>query len=462
MRLPLSLGIAFYGLTSALQAANFNVSREFAEANGCGEKCYQLIQLAKQADVGFVGTDFDFDFYATAHNFSRNSSVPGDLLKLAPLDPALLDVKAGTTVYRIQYVSRDIDGSSVPATGFVALPVHTPKNKTYPLTAFAHGTVGVFRGCAPSSGPSLFDYDSWKLLIDRGFAVVATDYVGLGNNYTEHRYCTFPAHANDIYYSVVTARKAFGSVLSNEWMSVGHSQGGGAVWKLAEADLVRESEGGKYLGTVSLSPAVRLLDMFEEFADKLAQDPKMRSWVLAAETPYLALALKRYRNGDYNMSVLGKGMLQRMKIAEKAQLCTNGLMSLTVDLDIADLYSEEGAKASVPLYKEFQEATAPSGGKSPHPLMVVQGMKDTSVTANGAQEAAKRSCKNGNEVHLRLYEDFDHSATPAASAAEWLDWMQERFDGVKSHGKCDTKRRAAKDPKFVKAPVEIDLSHIDL
>ncbi|KZL88151.1 lipase (alpha beta-hydrolase fold family protein) [Colletotrichum incanum] len=363
-RLSLSLGIAFYGLTSALQAANFNFSREFAEANGCGEKCYQLIQLAKQADFGFVGTDFDFDFYATAHNFSRNSSVPGDLLKLAPLDPELLDVRAGTTVYRIQYVSRDIDGFSVPVTGFVALPVHPPKNNTYPLTAFAHGTVGAFRGCAPSSGPSLFDYNSWKLLIDRGFAVVATDYVGLGNNYTEHRYCTFPAHANDVYYSVIAARKVFGSVLSNEWMSVGHSQGGGAVWKLAETDLVRQSDGGKYLGTVSISPGIRLLDTAQEFMSKLAQDPKMRTWVLAAETPYLALALKRYRNGDYNMSILGKGMLQRMKIAEEAQLCTSGLMGLTMDLDLADLYSEEGAKASERLYKEFQEATAPSGGKS--------------------------------------------------------------------------------------------------
>ncbi|GKT51913.1 uncharacterized protein ColSpa_12094 [Colletotrichum spaethianum] len=205
MRPSTSLSIVYYGLTSALQAANFNVSREFAEANGCGDQCYKLIQLAKQVDVGFVGTDFDFDFYATAHNFSRNSSIPGDLLKLAPLDPALLDVKAGTTVYRIQYVSQDIDGSSVPVTGFVALPVHPPKNKTYPLTAFAHGTVGAFRGCAPSSGPSLFDYDSWKLLVDRGFAVVATDYI-----------LHFSAQANDVYYSVIAARKAFGSVLSNE------------------------------------------------------------------------------------------------------------------------------------------------------------------------------------------------------------------------------------------------------
>ncbi|KAJ0146726.1 Vacuolar amino acid transporter 1 [Fusarium oxysporum f. sp. albedinis] len=35
----------------------------------------------------------------------------------------------------------------------------------------------------------------------RGYAVVATDYARLGNHYTDHKYCTYPAHANDVYYS---------------------------------------------------------------------------------------------------------------------------------------------------------------------------------------------------------------------------------------------------------------------
>ncbi|TVY78960.1 hypothetical protein Focb16_v008272 [Fusarium oxysporum f. sp. cubense] len=122
--------------------------------------CQQVLAIANAADFETLGTAFDFDFYITADNFS--TSKPGDLLKLAAIDSSHLDVPAGMTSFRFQYTSRDLDGSPVPSTGFIAFPFAKPtQGRKFSLVAYAHGTIDVFRGCAPSSSPSFFNYDSW-------------------------------------------------------------------------------------------------------------------------------------------------------------------------------------------------------------------------------------------------------------------------------------------------------------
>ncbi|KAJ5182224.1 hypothetical protein N7449_012371 [Penicillium cf. viridicatum] len=115
-------------------------------------------------------------------------------------------------------------------TGFIAFPYASRSNgRVYPTIAHGHGTSSVFRGCAPSAMPSFYEYGSWAFLVSRGYAAIATDYAGLGNNYTAHQYQVSPAQAHNLYYSVAAARKLFGHALTAEWMSVGHSQGGGAA-----------------------------------------------------------------------------------------------------------------------------------------------------------------------------------------------------------------------------------------
>jgi hypothetical protein len=201
--------ISFVRVGTATQGSNYNVTKSFAEAHNCSSKCQAALNKDNPIDIATFGKNFDFDFYETAANFS--GSKPGDLLKLQPLDPATLLINARTTVYRIQYTSRDLDGSPVPATGFITLPYAPTKqdSSTYPVVAYAHGTSVIYRGCAPSNSPNLYDYSSWQLLVARGYAVVATDYAGLGNNYTLHKYVSYPAQVDDIYFSMSAARQAF-------------------------------------------------------------------------------------------------------------------------------------------------------------------------------------------------------------------------------------------------------------
>ncbi|KAF5268205.1 hypothetical protein FOXYS1_913 [Fusarium oxysporum] len=465
MRAPIAFTFALIGLqvgAFAREASNFNVSTEVAQSYGCGSDCYQVLQVTNEADRSLVHTEpgFDFDFYATAKNFSGSS--PGDLLKLQPLDPKPLNIQDGITAYRIQYTSIDYDGSLVPVTGFVAFPMIPIGTRKYPVVAYAHGTIGVYRGCAPSAGPSLFDYGTWSLVTNRGYAVVATDYAGLGNNYTTHKYCSFPAHVNDLYYSVIAARKAFGHILSEDWMSVGHSQGGGAVWKLAESKFVQHtvSDAGRYLGTVAISPATTILDMFKLYAKNLEKNPEeFRPYVVAAELPSFSIGLSRVLP-EYHHRMLGEGLKKRVSFMDKTQVCTNGMMGMTVDLPIKDVLNAQAAKSEI--LEKWQNDTAPGSGRSPHPLLVVQGLNDTGILPAITRRTWERSCKSGNEVHLREYDGFDHSPTPPASAPEWLEWIGEMFAGRKNSCGCDLKKRTPMDRPHVKAPPEFNYAELGI
>jgi pimeloyl-ACP methyl ester carboxylesterase len=92
--------------------------------------------------------------------------------------------------------------------------------------------------------------------------VVGTNYAGLGvgedaeGNEIRHPYFSKSAHANDIFYSVEAAHKAW-PVLSSRFVTMGHSQGGGAAWACAQRQAERPVEG--YLGTIAASPLTQII-----------------------------------------------------------------------------------------------------------------------------------------------------------------------------------------------------------
>lgn len=430
----LLLAIAF-GKAAARQAADLPIPAEEYSKYTCREECQKALKEAVPIDLYAAGKDFDFEFYATAANFSSNQP-PGQILKFETLNANARNVSSGTSLYRMQYTSRDLDNSTVPVTGFIALPqvsFREPDGK-FPVVAFAHGTIGLFRGCATSNGPNLYDYYSWQALVERGYAVVATDYAGLGNNYTTHKYVSHLAHANDIYYSVSAARQVLGKSLTTEWMSAGHSQGGGAVWKLAESALVRNDTG--YRGTVAIAPATYIVDMF--FANFNKNLPELLGYF-----PFFSFALERAIPGFKSLFVASP-MQKRLDLAERTQVCVRGMAAMVSGLDKSEIVDFAGVEKNLKDMLSWQNRnSAALGDKSPAPVLVVQGLGDTSVLANTTREAWENSCKANNEVHLREYEDQEHSPVLEAASAEWLGWIDERFYGAKGAGssRCSEKVR---------------------
>lgn len=469
--LLLAAGLA--SLASAKQACDFNITADEASTHACGAACQATYKKMQAADLAHFRTEFDFGFYETAANFSGSRA--GDLLKLEPVNATRLDVKPGTTVYRIQYTSVDYDGELVPVTGYVAFPYSAPgqdalgagagngtgngtsngnTNSTtgrYRLAAWAHGTSGIYHGCAPSNGPTLYDPSAWQALIDQGHAVVGTDYAGIGNNHTTHKFLSFNAQATDVYYSTIAARKAFPGVLSKEWFSVGHSQGGGTVWKLAESDFVQGKDSG-YIGTVAIAPATYVVDMMLGGYDSVPEP---------AFVPLIPEMVRRVTPG-YNGTILTDQMDSRMKLAEEAQMCVGGSLGLSMDLDKRQILSRERLDRDWPVYLEWQARTAPAlGAGSSSPILVIQGANDSTVLPPTTREAVERACKAGNEVHYSEYPWMEHTPVVAASLSEWVPWINARFDevqglrAVSGKGKCTKRVRKAFDLANAKTPSEL-------
>lgn len=444
----------------AQPAANFNITAEMAEQAHCGPKCLDLLKLTQEIDIATVGSDFDYDFYATSSNFT-SSSKPGDLLKLQAVDPNTRDIKAGTTVYRIQYASLRSDGSPTVATGYVAVPFNAALNSKsssndglFRVAALAPGTIGIYRGCAPSNGPNFFDYDTWKPLVERGYMVVSTDYAGVGNNQTGFQYGTFPAHANDLFYAVQAARKAFGHVMSKQWMSLGTSLGGAAAWKLAESEHVRHDS--NYLGTVALGPTAYLVDMILDSIDQRE---------LAGHIPLVATTLANTLP-DYRETILSDETRLRMQMAEKTQMCAVSMLSVTRDMEIPAIYNHTGLQVDGQIMRKWQNESSPAlGGISPAPVLVIHGLADTTVVPAIVEKAWKRSCDAGNKVQLSLYRLMDHTPVVSGAGPEWIGFMDKQFSKTKGrrndrHGdrqRCVKVIREPFDAKFVKAPKEFSL-----
>jgi hypothetical protein len=167
-------------------------------------------------------------FYA----WSGDVPQPGALLRSEPLPENLVLDSAGKGE-RILYSSTDgVDGKTpIAVSGALFWPKGDPPAGGWPLVAWAHGTVGAAAKCAPSfAGRSDRDKKYLNAWLDAGFAVVATDYQGLGTA-GGHPYLATRPEAYGVLDSVRAARSQ--PNIAAATVLVGQSQGAGAAFATA-------------------------------------------------------------------------------------------------------------------------------------------------------------------------------------------------------------------------------------
>jgi dienelactone hydrolase len=159
---------------------------------------------------------------------------------------------SGTTLYRIAFRTTRGNGAAGDSSARVYLPTN-PRALPLPVIVVAHPTEGLASSCAPSKDPtSLQDLAlPWAAL---GFAVIAPDYAGLGNDDVVQGY----VDNHDTGFSTLDAARALRKlmakgVLSDSVLAVGWSQGGGAV---LSAQALAKSYGadGNLVGVIAFAP----------------------------------------------------------------------------------------------------------------------------------------------------------------------------------------------------------------
>jgi hypothetical protein len=332
------------------------------------------------------------------------SGRPGDLIRAEPFDR--YDLPPGASALRILYHSLSAGGQDVASSGVVLVPNGTSPPSGWPVIAWAHGILGTARMCAPSLDETLHSGSLLSMYLNLGYAVVATDYVGLGTAFRNASIDTW-SNATDVIYSIQAARKAFPR-LSPSWVAAGEGDGGTAVLKVAELESQRHDPG--YLGSVAISGTFALSTASVNLSPKtwedrlvlLAYGIKTVSPQFSIEEIFTARGLARYR--DLTQACSGPSEAPALLTDEMLKagwennaFVQNFVKSNTLGLEPADA-----------------------------PLLLISAGEPQAAPSKTARVVALL-CRQGDHVDLENYPGADSEHVVGDSAANQLAWIKAVF-----------------------------------
>ncbi len=378
---------------------------------------------------------------------------PGDLIRTEPsrlvLEPSgqLGAIMADAT--RIMYRSTDVHGNPMAVTGTYFEPYNDwPGGGPRPLIVYGPGTQGQGDQCAPSRQfnqgihwrPYLdlaFNYEELfvSTMVARGFAIVMTDYQGLGTPGL-HTYVGRVPQGDAMLDAARAAKKLPGTSLDPEgpiafW---GYSQGGGAAASAAELAPSYAPE-LKVVGTYAGAPPADLKELF----------PYADGSVLVGAVGYaLNSVMTAYpEHADAIRSKLtprGEDMLFKVAdqcVAETIAKFMFRHLQPYFNEDINELVNEE------PFSSLFDEQRI--GRLKPNaPVMILSNRYDPLVPWTAANQLGRDWCAQGADVQFWTNEEppflnkaiVNHALPMLVDGERAMQWIADRFNGLPSTPNC--------------------------
>ena len=353
-----------------------------------------------------------------ARTYSGPIGKPGTLLAQVPLNPAL-SVPAAGQAYRILYATTNVHGRPATSTAAVFIPRKPAPPGGYPVIAWAHGTTGLGDDCTPSALPRS-DRDSAYLghWLKQGYAVVATDYAGLGTPGVMN-YLSSEVSAHSIVDSVKAAQH-MGLPLSRKWAIVGQSQGAGAALNAARrATAYSRGSGLDYRGVVATGAPANI----EHIVWQAGPDfPPVT--LPAALNAYAAYILAGFSDARPDLRPTSVLTVRGRDVLEQAQTACYGELSESLRGQRINrwfnrpLGTVPGVQSALVDYM-----AAPYSGYD-RPVFLGQGLLDTDVPVVSAGSLYAQMLAAGQPVEFHLYPHQDHSGTVLASLPDSTPFVQ--------------------------------------
>jgi len=372
-----------------------------------------------------IGREFDAARAISPSTFYRTPErggpvAPGKLVRAEPARDFALP--PGVSAIRILYGTRTATNDDALASAVVLVPNGPPPANGWPLLAWAHGTSGVATECAPSLMKSLFyDWEGLYVYVTMGYAVVATDYTGLGTA-GRHAYLEFRSNATDVINAVPAAQAAV-PALGQRWVAIGHSQGGLAV--LGVAELEAASADPNFLGTVSLAGASDPGDAIDN-ALKIGQpvlNGLIAFWAYGVQTRSPELALQQVLTPTA-LKVFNRSVQHGCSEASGA------FSALRTDEMLQPGWRQ------VPQVRAYLDGNKPGSRPTRGPLLLIGGGDDVLFTVAAGQKVARRICEAGGHMQLQVYPGLGHDPVVYGSLADQMHWIADRFAGKAAPDNC--------------------------
>jgi len=352
---------------------------------------------------------------------------PGMMLREEPL-PAQPEITAASKSQRILYTSRDKrwNAGIVPVSGALWFPKGNPPAGGWPVLAWAHGTLGVADSCAPSwTNPTARDAHYINQWLQQGFAVVATDYQGLGGP-GPHPYMNWEAEGRSVLDSVRAALQAYPQQLANNLVISGQSQGSGAS-----------------LGASLIAP---------DYAPELKLRATLATGVVAT-FPDGPVKPGNARPGNRDPSrftmlrLIGGSLPDGAPPAEKwvtekgAKLLALAKTACMSELGRYERHEKlDGSAAFIGGSAQVTNALLPVTDMPvkalPAPLFAATGLADHTLSPHHQYAAVAALCAGGNAVEWKTYPGITHNGTVNVAFADELKFVRGVMENAPQPNSC--------------------------
>jgi hypothetical protein len=350
-------------------------------------------------------------FYNTPDPFPAGK--PGALIRSQAIEQ--YDIPYSVSVVRILYHSRSASGEDVAASGVVLFPYEKkPPAAGWPVIAWAHGSTGVARRCAPSLMRNIGHGPFLAMYVNLGYAVVATDYTGLGTNF-RNAFLDGPSNATDVIASIPAARAAVPQ-LGTRWIVMGEAEGGLAVVAVGEKE--NEVRDPDYLGGIAISDMASAKEIYEP-ATVGSSSLMLTSLAYGIKTVY-----PQFQVSD---------MLTEKALAlyhEIGEACGQATVP-----QLSGIKTVKPGWESNAFVRQYFDRNDPGQTKAYGPILVISGHTDPSKLA-AATQAIGRMCKQGTRVQWERYPDLDPGSVIGESVRDQIGWIEGRFAGRPSPTNC--------------------------
>lgn len=341
------------------------------------------------------------------------ADVPGSVSATSPLDPSRW-IPGAASGHSVTYRTLGPGGRAAESTGAVFVPPGTPPPGGWPVVSWAHGAVGIADACAPTvtgkiGGPYL---GRW---LAQGYAIVATDYVGLGTAGV-HPYLDGMSEAHAVV-DMVRAARAVEPSLSNRWVTLGQSQGGQAAMVTATIATSYAPE-LDHRGTVALGVPSNIENLAVLGGPAFPELPLTGTTVFVS---YVLAGLRATRpDVDVDSYLSERG---RQVLTQAEALCYEDAAAVIGDTSIGELLSRP---LDAPILAALREMLAIPVDGYDRPLFLGQGLFDTVVPSPLTAKLAADLVAAGQQFTFRVY-PAGHLETMLMSEPEAHDFARRAF-----------------------------------
>jgi Secretory lipase len=378
-----------------------------------------LLTLALMVGLGWLA----------APEAAVSASPPGTVVAATPLRQALWIPGTTSRAFKLTYMTTDARGRRALSTGMVFLPKGRAPRGGWPVISWAHGTSGLGDSCAPSRvGPALPQRDRPYLAnwMREGYAIVASDYAGLGTRGLP-AYLNGRSEAHNIV-DIVKAARAYArehltasSRLARKWVVIGQSQGAGAAIYTARYATRFGGRGLDYRGAVGTGTPAYIEDIVKALGPGFPD-------VMPATTLYFAYILASVRDVYPNLGVDGVlSATGRRYLRLGETQCVFEFERNLEQVEIGDFFT--GSVAELRGFSKIIERymAMPEQGFD-KPFFMGHGRNDADVPHDITLPYVEKLRENDEPLTFKTY-DSDHSGTLLLSQRDTHPFVRKLFAG---------------------------------